>query len=104
LTWVVADMAAVELGRAFDVVVMAGNVPLFTAPGTQAALVAGCRRHLSGDGALVAGFQLGRGYTVEEYDDHCRRVGLERAERFASWAGDRFGPESAYQVSVHRPG
>jgi SAM-dependent methyltransferase len=104
LTWVVADMAAVELGRAFDVVVMAGNVPLFTAPGTQAALVAGCRRHLSGDGALVAGFQLGRGYTVEEYDDHCRRVGLERAERFATWAGDRFGPESAYQVSVHRPG
>ena len=30
----------------FDVVVMAGNVPLFTPPGTQAALVAGCARHV----------------------------------------------------------
>jgi SAM-dependent methyltransferase len=102
LTWVVADMAHVELGRAFDAVVMAGNVPLFAAPGTQAALVAGCRRHLAGDGSLVAGFQLGRGYTVEQYDDHCRRVGLEPAARFATWAGDPFSPESTYQVSVHR--
>ena len=30
--------------RTFDVVVMAGNVPLFTPPGTHAAVVAGCAR------------------------------------------------------------
>src|SRR5438094_28211 len=42
LTWVESDLAALDLGRTFDVVVMAGNVPLFTPEGTHAALVAGC--------------------------------------------------------------
>ena len=35
------------LGRTFDVVVMAGNVPLFTPKGTEAALVAGCAAHVA---------------------------------------------------------
>ena len=50
LTWVASDLAALELGRTFDVVVMAGNVPLFTPPGTHAALVAGCARHVAPGG------------------------------------------------------
>ena len=43
ISWFGADVAGLDLGRGFDVVVMAGNVPLFTPPGTQAALVAGVR-------------------------------------------------------------
>src|SRR5690349_3132324 len=36
LSWIEADLAGdLDLGRRFDVVVMAGNVPLFTPPGTQ---------------------------------------------------------------------
>ena len=46
LAWVVADLAVVGARATFDVVVMAGNVPLFTPAGTRAALVAGCARHL----------------------------------------------------------
>ena len=42
LEWQVADMCGLALDRVFDVVLMAGNVPLFTAPGTEAALVAAC--------------------------------------------------------------
>src|SRR5262249_13922340 len=34
--WVVADLAELDLGRSFDLVVMAGNVLLFTEPGTEA--------------------------------------------------------------------
>ncbi len=56
VTWVLSDVADLDLGRGFDVVVMAGNVPLFTPPGTQAALVAGCARHLGTGGRLVSGF------------------------------------------------
>ncbi len=41
IRWVGEDVTALALGQEFDVVVMAGNVPLFTPPGTQAALVAG---------------------------------------------------------------
>src|SRR5437870_4516339 len=64
LAWFVADLANLELGRTFDVVIMAGNVPLFTRAGTQAALVGGCARHVSPGGALVCGLQLGHGYDL----------------------------------------
>ena len=37
-------------------------------------LVAGVARHVGK--VLIAGFSLNRGYTVEEYDEHCARVGL----------------------------
>jgi len=98
----VVDGADADLGRTFDLVVMAGNVPLFTAVGTQGALVAGCARHLGPGGHLVAGFQLDRGYTVEEYDGHCRDAGLEGADRWSTWDGDPFRPDGGYAVSVHR--
>jgi SAM-dependent methyltransferase len=101
LTWVEADMAEVDLGRPFDVVVMAGNVPLFTPPGTQAALVAGCGRQLAPGGRLVAGFQLAHGYTLADYDAHCAAAGLELSERFATWDRDPFAGGD-YAVSVHR--
>src|SRR5688572_19826070 len=71
LEWIEADMATVDLGRRFDVVVMAGNVPLFTPPGTQAALVAGCARHVGAAGRLVAGFQLDGRYGIDAYDAAC---------------------------------
>ena len=40
MEWVAHDLTTLDLGRTFDVVVLAGNVPLFTPRGTQAALVA----------------------------------------------------------------
>lgn len=99
--WVESDLAALDLGRTFDVVVMAGNVPLFTPPGTHGALVAGCARHVRPDGVLVAGFSLGRGYGVDDYDAHAEAAGLRLAERFATWDRQPFAPGSDYAVSVH---
>src|SRR5687768_13575437 len=99
ITWVESNLAALDLGRTFDVVVLAGNVPLFTAPGTQGALVAGCARHVGG--VLVAGFQLDRGYGVDDYDTHCLAAGLELVERFATWDRQPFDG-GGYAVSVHR--
>ncbi len=99
IEWVSSDVAALDLGRTFDVVVMAGNVPLFTPPGTQRALVAGCARHVGG--VLIAGFQLDRGYSAAAYDADCSAAGLVLAERFATWDGEPFS-DGAYAVSVHR--
>ena len=79
-------------------------MPLFTGEGTHAALVAGCARHVAAGGALVAGFQLGRGYELGDYDAHCRAAGLELADRRATWDGDPFVPGGDYAVSVHRRG
>lgn len=96
------DLADLDLGRTFDVVVMAGNVPLFTAPGTEAALVAGVARHVAPGGVLVAGFSVDRGYGVDRYDADAAAAGLELVERFATWDRQPF-QGGDYAVSVHRP-
>ncbi len=102
VTWIDADVADLDLPRRFDVVVMAGNVVLFTAPGTQAALVAGCARHLAPGGSLVAGFQLDQGYGIDAYDDDCAAVGLALDQRWSTWARGSFPADGSYAVSVHR--
>ncbi len=103
LTWYAIDVRDLALDRRFDVVVMAGNVPLFTPPGTQAALVAACARHLAADGALVCGFQLGSGYELADYDEHCADAGLVLVDRWSTWDRDPFAVGGGYAVSVHRP-
>jgi 2-polyprenyl-3-methyl-5-hydroxy-6-metoxy-1,4-benzoquinol methylase len=102
IEWYEHDLATLELGRTFDVVLLAGNVPLFTAPGTEAALVAGCARHVAPEGALISGFSLGRGYELDAYDDDCRAAGLVLSERFSTWAADLSRSGDDYAVSVHR--
>ncbi len=102
LTWIVSDLAALDLGRTFDMVVMAGNVPLFTMPGTNAAVVAGCARHLAPRGVLVSGFSLGRGYELHEYDAHCEATGLTLESRWSTWDRAEFAGDGTYAVSVHR--
>ena len=98
--WVEADGAGLRLGREFAVVVMAGNVPLFTAPEGRPGLVAGAARHLAPGGLLVAGFSLDRGYGTDDYDADARAVGLELVERFATWDRAPFAGGD-YAVSVH---
>jgi SAM-dependent methyltransferase len=105
IDWVAADLAELDLGRTFAVVVLAGNVPLFTPPGTQAALVAGCVRHVEPGGLMVTGFQLGRGYELDAFDADCRAAGATLVERLATWDRQPFPPEGGtadYAVSVHR--
>lgn len=101
LTWLAADLVDLALDRRFDVVVLAGNVPLFTKPGTEHDLVLACAAHVAHGGALVAGFQLGSGYTLDQYDRSCAEAGLQLAERWSTWTRERFGAGN-YAVSVHR--
>ena len=106
--FVEADLAQLQLRRSFDVVLMAGNVLLFTPQGTERAVVLGCARHLGPDGALVVGFQTDRGYRLADYDDDCERAGLVLAERWATWDREELPeptpehPATSYAVSVHR--
>ncbi len=102
LEFVIADVATVDLGRTFALVVMAGDVPLFTPPGNRAALVAGCARHLEDGGVLVAGFQQDGRYPVTAYDEDCRAAGLLPDGRWATWSGEPFTPDATYAVSLHR--
>jgi trans-aconitate methyltransferase len=102
LEWIEHDLTTLDLGRVFDVVVMAGNVPLFTPPGTESALVAGCARHVAPAGVLVAGFQLDRSFSVDAYDAHCDAAGLVLHARYSTWDGNPWAHDDSYVVSVHR--
>lgn len=104
LTWMVGDLLDVDLGRSFDLVVMPGNVMIFVAPGTEAAVLANLARQIRSGGLVVAGFQTGGGrLTVDEYDAHCRAAGLEPVDRWSTWDRRPFAGGD-YAVSVHRAG
>ncbi len=102
LTWHQADLAELDLGRRFDVVVLAGNVMIFLTPGTEADVVAAMARHVAPKGALVAGFQLNGVLDLPTYDAHCTAAGLDLAGRWATWDRKPWSGTSDYAVSVHK--
>jgi SAM-dependent methyltransferase len=104
IDWREADLTALALDRRFDVVLLAGNVVLFTPPGTEAALVAACADHVAAGGLLVAGFQLDHRYALADYDAAAEARGLQPVERWGTWDRQPFVTGGGYAVSVHRSG
>jgi SAM-dependent methyltransferase len=103
LEWHCADLAAIDLGRVFDVVLLAGNVMIFLTPGSQSSVVANLTRHLAPGGAFVAGFSLRAGQlSVEEYDRLAAAAGMSLVERWSTWDRDPWVHGADYQLSVHR--
>jgi SAM-dependent methyltransferase len=109
LTWIEADLAGASLEdaagelRRFDVVVLAGNVMIFLAPGSEGAVITNLARHLRPGGALVAGFQLLPGrLDLETYDRLAADAGLRLDERWATWELAPWHPGGDYAVSLHR--
>jgi SAM-dependent methyltransferase len=107
LTWIGADLAdsneTQELGGPFDVVVMAGNVLLFVAPGTEAAVLSNMARLVADGGRLVAGYSLAPGgFGVAVHDVVAHESGLVLEDRWSSWDRTPFSEPSNYAVSVHR--
>ena len=100
--WRLADLASVDLGRTFDVIVMAGNVMIFLEPGTEPTVVANMARHLAPGGVLIAGFQLMPGrLTLDDYNEMAAAAGLTLAERWATWDREAWVASGDYAVSVH---
>ena len=103
--WRQADLATVDLAGAFDAVVLAGNVMIFLAPGTEPAVVANMARHLTPGGVLIAGFQIiPDQLTIERYDEIASLAGLALAERWSTWDRGAWNASHDYAVSVHRRG
>jgi SAM-dependent methyltransferase len=102
IEWVEADLATMDLGRTFDLVILAGNVPLFCRPEDRPALVRCCAAHVGTGGVLVAGFQLDDRYALSEWDEGCRSAGLSLDERWSTWECGAWSDGSGYAVSVHR--
>ena len=100
--WVEADLADLDLGRTFDVVVAPGNVMIFLTPGTEAAVTERLAAHVAPGGTLICGFSLaGDHLSLEAHHAHCAAAGLTTVEDLATWEGEPYDGGD-YVVSVHR--
>jgi SAM-dependent methyltransferase len=101
--WHHDDLRDIDLSRRFDAIVMAGNVMIFLAPGTEANVVANMAKHLNEGGILIAGFQLQQGrLSLARYDAFANAAGLRLLERWATWDREPWVASADYAVSVHR--
>ena len=105
LEWVEGDLTdpGLDLGRTFDIVVMAGNVLIFVPPGTEGRAIANAARWLAPGGRLVAGYSLQPGgFGPAEHDALAADCGLLLESRWSTWDRRPFAPSDRYVVSVHR--
>ncbi|MBU6329665.1 MAG: class I SAM-dependent methyltransferase [Acidobacteria bacterium] len=104
IPWHLADLAELDLGRTFDIVVAAGNVIGFVRPEDREAAVRCSAAHVAPGGRLIVGYSRNRRWpSIEQYDQWCAAAGLELELRLATWSGDPFAEETSdYHVSIHR--
>jgi SAM-dependent methyltransferase len=103
LEWITADLA--ELPSAvvpgpFAAVVLAGNVMIFVARGTEAAVLAALGSRLVPGGLLIAGFQLTGRLALDDYDAYAMAAGLTPVARWSTWDRSPFTSASDYVVAV----
>jgi len=101
LPWVLGDLATLDLGRTFDLVVCAGNVMVFLAPGTEADVVRRLAAHLVPGGLLVSGWRTDR-MPRSSYDALVAGAGLEQVVRHSTWDGDAWRDDADWCVAVDR--
>jgi SAM-dependent methyltransferase len=103
LPWVDADLASLDLGRTFELVIGAGNVIVYVAPGTEAAVVERLSAHLTPGGLLVNGWRTDR-MSRDEYDGLVAGAGLTQVARYSSWDDDPWHDDAEWCVAVDRAG
>lgn len=99
-TWLIGDLAELELADRFDIAVMAGNVLTFVAEDTEVEVLRRIGAVLTPEGRLVLGFGAGRGYAFEQLTADAEAAGLRIDHRFSTWDLRPFGPESEFLVAV----
>ncbi|MCY0905203.1 class I SAM-dependent methyltransferase [Arthrobacter sp. H14-L1] len=103
--WLVGDLADLELpatgsAEPFDVIVCAGNVLTFLAPGTAPAVLRNFARHLAPGGRVVTGFGAGRGYAFDDFFADAQEAGLSCQSRFATWDLKPWTPSADFLVAI----
>lgn len=101
VTWLLADLATLELGDRFDAVLMAGNVIVFVEPGTEQTVVDRLASLLVPGGLLVSGWRTDR-LAPPAYD--VLVAGLSSVARHATWQGAPLEASSEWCVAVDRNG
>jgi 2-polyprenyl-3-methyl-5-hydroxy-6-metoxy-1,4-benzoquinol methylase len=100
----VMDLADLDLlGQPFDLVVSAGNVMVFLAPGSERTVLTRLRDHVRPGGRMVIGFRREPDtYPYASFDADVAAVGLTLEHRFGTWDLQPFTDSSDFAVSVLR--
>jgi SAM-dependent methyltransferase len=109
LAWHEADLSTFDLGRTFDLVVVAGNTIPLLEPGTLPHAAARLAAHLEDGGRLVCGFGLDAEHLpngcpatpLADLDEAFAAAGIEPVERWSSWDRDPFAEADGYVVTIH---
>ena len=95
IRWLVGDLAklddVIDADDGYDVIVMAGNILNFCAPGSQTAIVHNLVRHLAAGGLLVCGWSQELredAYLWTDFVRDARELGANLAETWTNWDGD----------------
>ncbi len=97
--WFEQDLVNLDLDQRFDLVVAAGNVMIFLAPGTGPTVVSRLAAHLRPGGLLVSGWRTAD-LSVPTYDGWVRAAGLSPVARHATWDGAPWEAGSDWCVAV----
>lgn len=105
--WLVADLSELDLAalgepEPFDGAVLAGNVMVFIAPGTEQAVLASVARHVKPEGFVVVGFDPRRNLTLDAFDEAIAGAGLRIEHRFATWDLRAMHDDADFAVTVLR--
>jgi SAM-dependent methyltransferase len=101
LEWVLSDLAELRLRRSFDAAVLAGNVMIFLAAGSERDVLACVASHVRPNGVVVAGFQLTGRLSLDDYEAAADAAGLDPVAQYATWDREPFAGGD-YVVSVGR--
>jgi SAM-dependent methyltransferase len=101
LEWVLGDLAALRLRRTFDAAVLAGNVMIFVAAGTEGEVLARVAEHVRPGGLVVCGFQLTGRLSLADYEAAAEGATLEPVATYATWGCEPFAGGD-YAVTIRR--
>jgi SAM-dependent methyltransferase len=105
--WLIADLSTLDLstageGEPFDAIVCAGNVMVFLAPGSEAAVLRTFATHLADDGFVIVGFRMGDRLSLSAFDDAVKAARLRVEHRFATWDLRPWHRKADFAVTVLR--
>jgi SAM-dependent methyltransferase len=110
LDWRVGDLADLDTGQVFDVVLVAGNTIPLLEPGTLDSTAQHLAAQLDVSGLLVCGFGLDDAHLprgcpatpLADVEAAFAAAGLEPLARFSTWDRAPFDEKSGYVVTVDR--
>lgn len=99
-----ATLTLADLGVAapFDAALLAGNVMVFLAPGTETEVLRRMRDCVSEEGFIITGFHTNRHLSLADFDQCVTESGLRLEHRFATWDLKAWHDDADFSVSVLR--